>query len=206
MARARGVIGLLSVWVAVGLAFAFFQSREENGFIVIYLWVLYWAVGAGVFVLAGVLTRRITRRPGVLMASGAAIVLVSVVMYLLAMPALFAAGDRFFFNRHFSQARPAYERIALEVTNGGQSPTARRDDIFYIVDPGPPVRVAFQRPGSILDNWEAVVYDPSGRVATATGFDPEGRFTAAADVLKIFDGDLVACRPLGGAFYRCWFT
>ena len=42
--------------------------------------------------------------------------------------------------------------------------------VQFQVDAGPPRRVAFLQPGSILDNWEGVVYDPSGRVATATGW------------------------------------
>lgn len=78
--------------------------------------------------------------------------------------------------------------------------------ITYSVDAGPPVRVAFN-PEGFLDNWSAIVFDPTGDVMLADGFDPTtGKFYAPERVTKLFDGDLVACRRLWGDYYNCSFT
>lgn len=78
--------------------------------------------------------------------------------------------------------------------------------VTYSVDPGPPVRVAFN-PEGFLDNWSAIVFDPTGEVMLADGFDPTtGKFYAPERITKLFDGDLVACRKLWGDYYSCSFT
>ena len=78
--------------------------------------------------------------------------------------------------------------------------------ITYLIDSGPPVRVAFN-PGGLLDNWTAILYDPSGLVMQANGFDRKtGRVAAPDGVTKVFGGDLIGCDPLWGDYYRCSFT
>jgi hypothetical protein len=78
--------------------------------------------------------------------------------------------------------------------------------VTYSVDVGPPVRVAFN-PAGILDNWSSIIYDPTGDVMLAKGFDPKsGRFFAPDRVTKLFNGDLVSCRHLWGSYYDCSFT
>lgn len=78
--------------------------------------------------------------------------------------------------------------------------------ITYSVDAGPPVRVAFN-PEGFLDNWSGVIYDPTGEVMRADGWDPaSGKFRAPDRITKIFGGDLVACRHLWGDYYDCSFT
>ena len=78
--------------------------------------------------------------------------------------------------------------------------------ITYSVDVGPPVRVAFN-PEGFLDNWSGVIYDPTGEVMQADGWDPASRkFRAPDRITKIFGGDLVACRHLWGDYYDCSFT
>lgn len=78
--------------------------------------------------------------------------------------------------------------------------------ITYSVDPGPPVRVAFN-PEGFLDNWSAIVFDPTGEVMLADGFDPAtGKFYAPDRVTSLFGGDLVTCRRLWGDYYNCSFT
>lgn len=77
---------------------------------------------------------------------------------------------------------------------------------FYI-DYGPPVRVAF--PGGIgfLDNWAGIVYDPTGDVMLADGWEPDtGVWRAPNRITKLFDGDLIGCTPLWGHYYHCRFT
>lgn len=74
------------------------------------------------------------------------------------------------------------------------------------MDEGPPRRFAFAGTG-ILDNWSGIVFDPSGKVAGARGFDPAThRLTADPAVTGLFGGDLVACAPLWGGYYDCSFT
>jgi hypothetical protein len=63
-------------------------------------------------------------------------------------------------------------------------------------DKGSTLRVAFVEPGGILDNWSAIVYDPTGLVGETNS--PEAR--------KCFGGDLTGAVDLGGGWYRCVFT
>ncbi|HEU4821322.1 MAG TPA: hypothetical protein VFS87_09215 [Qipengyuania sp.] len=78
--------------------------------------------------------------------------------------------------------------------------------VTYIADLGPPVRVAFN-PEGFLDNWSGIIFDPTGRVMEADGFDPiTGKFAAAESITKLFGGDLVSCRHLWGDYYSCSFT
>jgi len=76
----------------------------------------------------------------------------------------------------------------------------------YIVDVGPPVRVAFQTNPGLLDNWAGIVFDPTGKVMSAHGWDTAGKFYAPDAVTKLFDGDIVECEPLVVHYYYCSFT
>ena len=82
---------------------------------------------------------------------------------------------------------------------------AEQCGITFNVDPGPPVRVAFN-PGGFLDNWSGIIHDPSGEVMLADGFDEQGGFRAPDRITRIFGGDLVRCRWLWGDYYSCSFT
>ncbi|WP_121118084.1 hypothetical protein [Croceibacterium ferulae] len=76
----------------------------------------------------------------------------------------------------------------------------------FLIDEGPPKRVAFLKPGGFLDNWSGIVYDPTGDVMLADGWIATGQFVAPERITKLFDGDLVSCRPLLKNFYNCSFT
>ncbi len=78
--------------------------------------------------------------------------------------------------------------------------------IQTIVEPGPPVRIAFMTNPGFLDNWSGIVFDPIGAVMQADGWDATGKFRAPAAISKLFEGDLVSCSHLWGACYRCSFT
>ena len=72
--------------------------------------------------------------------------------------------------------RPRYEEIVSGVEQGAMpssSQTLTYRGTEYLVEPGRPVRIAFST-GGLIDNWSAVVYDPSHRVALAHGFTPDG--------------------------------
>ncbi|WKL55813.1 hypothetical protein Q1W73_08840 [Asticcacaulis sp. ZE23SCel15] len=106
--------------------------------------------------------------------------------------------------------RSRYETI-IEKESQPPSGTARivdREDggITYTVDAGPPVRVAFN-PDGIIDNWTGIIYDPTGEVLLAKGFDPvTGEFHMPSHIKELFGGDLVACRHIWSDYYKCSFT
>jgi hypothetical protein len=78
--------------------------------------------------------------------------------------------------------------------------------VTYSTDLGPPIRVAFN-PAGMLDNWSGIIYDRTGDVMLAKGFDSTtGKFYAPDKVTKLFGGDLVGCRHLWGSYYSCSFT
>ena len=102
---------------------------------------------------------------------------------------------------------PHYERI---IGKAQQQRTAdgyvNDDGVEYSVDLGPPVRVAFN-PAGMLDNWSAIIFDPTGEMLKADGFDPKtGKFHAPDRITKLFGGALVKCRRLWGDFLTCSFT
>lgn len=100
-----------------------------------------------------------------------------------------------------------YQEIVAKVENNPQ-PYWYEDDggVTFSVDLGPPIRVAFN-PAGILDNWSGIIYDPTGDVMQARGFDPvTSEFAAPEKVTKLFSGDLVSCRHLWGRYYHCSFT
>jgi len=103
--------------------------------------------------------------------------------------------------------RGHYEAIIKKVQLDPRPEWFKEDgNITYSVDVGPPVRVAFN-PAGMLDNWSGIIYDSTGEVMLARGFDPEsGRFFAPDRITKLFNGDLVSCRHLWGEYYDCSFT
>lgn len=99
-------------------------------------------------------------------------------------------------------------RLAQEgAFNGPAEGFQEHDGITFMIDEGRPLRVAFLMPGGFLDNWSGVIYDPTGDVMLADGWDVQtGVFFAPERVTKLFYGDLVSCRHLSGRFYQCSFT
>lgn len=111
----------------------------------------------------------------------------------------------------FFTKRSQLEKIVTLAEDGQFDPTAPgfhdHEGTDFLVDSGPPVRIAFKLPGGLLDNWSSVIYDPTGEVTRAAGFDPGlGAFKAPDSITRLFGGDLLFCRPMRGDFYRCQFT
>ena len=132
--------------------------------------------------------------------------LLFICMILLSWPLLIAG-------RHFgamSRLLVNYAHYKSIITKIEKSPKPSwfEDDggITYSVDLGPPIRVAFT-PAGMLDNWSGIIYDPTGDIMQAHGFDSvTGKFAAPEKVTKLFGGDLVSCRHLWGRYYDCSFT
>ena len=89
----------------------------------------------------------------------------------------------------FAVMLPAYTRIVDIVTQvppSRESSSGRTDELRYVVDDGPPVRVAFPK-GGLIDNWWGVIYDPSDAVAEAKGWS-EARLPGSGAALASLAG------------------
>lgn len=197
------------VWVAVGplLAFADRPLWDRLWIMTLGIWVLYAALGLALFVRLLWRARGQSWR-GAEIVPALAVPVFSIALWFL-FPHLAGAGDRFQFHRRFDALRPQYERIVGELSRTQPPPKrGELEGISFTTDAGPPLRVAFLQPGGMIDNWEGLIYDPTGAVGTATGWRAgvPGEFSASPEVIKLFGGDLVGCRHIIGPFYRCWFT
>ena len=206
--RRSAAFWAVGAWIVAGGALAFFERPlwDAIWILTLGLWALYAVVG---FVLFGVMAWRGWRRGrlrGALLGGGAMVLLE--VALALGLPYVSAAGDQFQFARRFARMKPQYEAIVARVVAAPEPRGGEASGIVFEVDAGPPRRVAFPQPGGITDNWEGVVWDPTGVVRSATGWRHgiAGDYTATAEARRLFGGDLVACRHIADHFYRCWFT
>lgn len=124
------------------------------------------------------------------------------------LPSLRAGGfvgtfSRLVLNQSKYEAIIAQHQIASN--NGPNQGYRVYQGIQYDIDSGPPIRIAFE-PDGMLDNWSGIIYDPTGDVMKADGFDAKGKFYAPDRITKLFGGDLVSCAHLYGPYYRCGFT
>jgi hypothetical protein len=150
---------------------------------------------------APLLTNGIRRR---LIAVGS-VPVIGILTMALALPALWA-GDRAGNLSQLAVNYTQYEVIIAQAKQSGGDSKREKHSIAHYIDLGPPVRVAFNRQG-FLDNWSGIIYDPTGIVMQADGFDPvSGDFAASDKITKLFGGDLVNCRHLWGNYYDCSFT
>jgi hypothetical protein len=198
----------LVAWVAVGILFAFFNRPLWDA-----LWVLMLGVWS-VYAVAGLapvgtlfwLGCRRAHLIGIAVYITAFIVLIF--GFAVALPHIGAAGDEFQFSLRFARLKPQYEAIVAQALAAGEVKDGETNGVRFTVDAGPPIRVAFSQPGGMLDNWEGVVWDPTGVVRSATGWRNgiAGDYTASPEAKALFGGDLVACRAVSDHFYRCWFT
>ena len=219
MVAARTLSTAAATWFAVGGALLFFVQPLTywlSLFLMLPVGAMFSIVGLTIFGFSAVCARRrcgASRRRAVwaLLAVPGFIVITAVFGSYVA-----RAGDiaafRFFFALHQSE----YHRIAQTVARGElRAPDSAshghvvRDGVNFDVDTGPPMRIAFPRPGGLLDNWEGVVYDPTDAVRVAQGWSfasGKQEFTAPAAVRTLFGGDIIACELVTEHFYRCWFT
>src|SRR5688500_3538275 len=196
MRRYPAAVWVVGVWSVAGAALAFFERTLWNAIwiLTLGLWLVYAAVGIVLFAAVAWRGWRRARLPGALRA-GAAMLGLEVAL-VLALPYVSAAGDEFQFARRFARLKPRYEGIVAAAVAAPEAAGGESDCVRFDVDAGPPRRVAFPQPGGILDNWEGVVWDPTGVVRSATGWRNgiAGDYTATAETRRLFGGDLVACR------------
>lgn len=96
----------------------------------------------------------------------------------------------------------------IRAVRDGRDPCSGRsgDDLICYAERGPPARMAWVTHPGFLDNWSGIVFDPTGIVMQADGWDAKGKWRAPDTVTKLFEGDLVSCRHLRGDYYVCSFT
>ncbi|WP_156459697.1 hypothetical protein [Brevundimonas sp. Root1279] len=132
----------------------------------------------------------------VLVGAGAALVLAPLPQW----------GGWLWFRISFESHKAAYAKVVEEAPGLPRQGTAH--GVRYLVEPGPPVRVAFPQPVGVADNWSAVIHDPSDAVLTARGWGAggAGEYTARPYVQELWGGDLLTCTRITGHWHRCWFT
>lgn len=129
---------------------------------------------------------------------------------LLSLPAL-ALGNQLYIWSLATVGRGWLDRTVAEVRRDpqafAQARVIYRDGFIpYRADVGPPVRVAFVTNAGFLDNWSGIVFDPTGKVRLARGWDAAGNFYAPSEVTELFGGDIDECDHLVAAYYYCSFT
>lgn len=131
----------------------------------------------------------------------------------LAGKSLLDAGDNLGVTTRLAQDEARFAAIIAKVKD---EPPATSDGtqrteggITFLVDRGPPLRIAFH-PRGILDNWTGIVFDPSRALAHYVSQGPRRPGTRSAitpdDVSGLFGGDLAGCRHLRDDFFLCRFT
>ncbi|NNC89351.1 MAG: hypothetical protein HKN82_12900 [Akkermansiaceae bacterium] len=190
----RSILVLAILWaVLLALLFVFATPLAE------LLWILYPVLHWGAVVA------------GVLVFGAGAVVVIRHRWSGIGIMAITALGLSFFFTAGFELGRdalfqlrkPRYERLLADAIRDGDVPGAEG-----YIDAGPPVRYAFYWQRGVIDNWVAVVYDPTGLVMSvnqAEGWhdlhDPRW-----SEAVRLFGGDLYKCEKLEGHWYICWFT
>jgi hypothetical protein len=187
--------------LGAALAMSYRLARE-------HLWlladgpVLAWGV-AGLALLVIALRRAFdsTSRPRALRRAAAIVIMV------LAFPALAHLGNVLTERIRFVRERSTYDGIVARArAQRIEAQSGREDGLDYIVDPGPPMRVAFLWPGGIVDNWCGVIHDPSGEVMKVNDLIPGSPEWRQSEFTRLFGGDMVACRSLDAPYYSCCFT
>jgi hypothetical protein len=102
-----------------------------------------------------------------------------------------------------------HEAAVREIEAAPERRAEFEKEFYCHIEPGPPLRVAFVQPGSLLDNWTGIVYDPTGEVLKANEIKRDGSNLSEPgfrQVRELFGGDLIWAEPLGAHWYRCGFT
>jgi hypothetical protein len=198
-------------WCIAGVALGFFYTGLNEPFVPIgALLLCAWILCSAAGVSSWLWSRWHSGRLGAEIHSAGATFLF-LASLAVAWPGLVRAGDEIRFRWHFERIQSRYEAIVARVSQQPPPKEERHAEggIEYIVDPGPPVRIAFVQPGGILDNWQGIIFDPSGEVMRIGGV---GRGPAIQNdpkrqqIWMLFGGGMFRCEHIKGRFYRCWFT
>lgn len=191
---------LVAMWCGLYLLYATLGQLYSS------LWLLVMELfvwlAALILLVLGLLHLRMLRRVPVAVLLTVALLPAAA---LLVTPALhrFATWSAFELRRDEFQA-------VIDVVESGRIPRRGRTTargIPYIIDEGPPRRIAFQTHPGVVDNWSGVVYDPTHAVAATMAHSGRDKGVAVPEeVRELFGGDIVSCRLIDDSFYRCGFT
>lgn len=207
MNNGKWTVWALGFWFIGGLLLAFFNRPLNDALWVLtaFVYIAYFLVGiilSVICVVNAIRTRNLYSR-------GSAVGFIcSGLLLIFLIPPIASFGERLIVKYRFDSHIAQYQHIVSEA-NAGRMPSGYGIDesIRFHVDQGPPIRVAFPQPGGTLDNWEGIVYDPTGDVLKAQGWTgPDGKLTAPSDIISLFGGTLVSCIKIDGDYYRCSFT
>lgn len=210
--RAAAKFHLILAGVLFALGFIFAWSAAAAFIFLIFgvpILLLVFLVGGLLLTIRGVRRARAEHQIGrsrtitALAAPAMLVVFVVAALPVLGAGAWTGQASRLLLNREPYQA--IIEKVRRGERSGRQGAFEQHDGIKYVVDRGPPVRIAFN-PEGLLDNWSGIVFDPTGDVMLADGWATGGRLRAPDRVTRLFGGDLVRCRRLWADFYVCSFT
>lgn len=199
MARQALFFAPSAAWLLLYAWSVYFEWEiEDRLWLVAGLWWLaVYAVGLGLFVFYAGRCIRNHRR------AGSALALLLPITLLITAECGGAVKVRDL-RRHWL-IKYQYEPMLAQIQTGNTRRWNREERRLCHIEG---TRVAFQQPGGILDNWTAIVYDPTGRVMEINRcktYD-EWKGPAMAPIRGLFGGDLWSARHLEGFWYLCSFT
>jgi hypothetical protein len=207
MRNGKWTIWLFLTWLFTGILLAFFNRPIDDALWIIagFIYLAFLLLGLVLFITTAILAYR-NRNIYALAAAASFIVLGGGLLFVA--PALSRFGNDLIVGYRFRTHHADYDRITSMAISGKLSKSSGEiEGVRYEIDKGSTIRVAFPQPGGILDNWEGIIYDPTGEVLKAKGWvGPEPKFSAPPEIVSLFGGQIVSCSHLLGDYYRCWFT
>jgi hypothetical protein len=195
------------IWLFLGILFYIFWRDIYGGIFILIVGVewLYWGLGLIILVLTLAEIWRKTKIQGLPRNGVAVIVFVMICGFVL-----YYLGPHYGFLARFYLFKPRYEEIAWKLS---QNFPIEYDTSYYenlngaLVDKGPPIRVAIVLPGGLLTSFQAVVYDPSGKVGQLQQFksDPNWDDPELNYLKKLFGGGMYYCEPMVKFWFYCKF-
>jgi hypothetical protein len=199
-------------WSAAGLLLGIFYKAISASFIPVDILLWHAWMAAGCVLLLCYLYLACSRTHGLRGACLAISTIATMTALTLGWQGLVRVGDEFRFRIKFQWLLARYKSIVGDLERNPVLRSGWHEDgaVRYYVEVGPPMRIAFEQSGGILDNWEGIVYDPSGdvlRVRELTrGGLSEKDYDALQRIRRLFGGELCWCAHIIGHWYRCGFT
>lgn len=207
MKEGKITIWLLSLWVVAGFLIVLLARPLHDALwimapAVFYLWLLIGVILAGISAIHG-----FKRRDNTAKIAAAGFVCFGLIVIFQG-SYISAIGQDLVINYRLNSHISQYEQVIADAKAGHLTDGyGEGHGVRYHIDEGPPLRVAFPQPGGFLDNWEGIIYDPTGQVLKAQGrTGPDKLLSAPSEIVELFGGNLVSCTPLSGHYYRCVFT
>ncbi len=202
-------VALALGWIFVAAHLLFFDQWIRETLWIFGVGIYFDWLLAGVVLLGTALVLAVRRRSRPY-AIAAGVMVVALAAAWFGGGRLAWIGSRWLLHHRFERDLPRYEAVVQRVLRSppmpDTTPYRARD---YLVDEGPPRRVAFPWPGGMLDNWSGIVYDPTGVVLRVTRLNPDWSNSSDPSlqpVMRLFGGTMYYCERVRGPWYFCRFT